>query len=98
MVIVGAGECGARAALALREHGYEGPVTLIGDEPHLPYERPPLSKEAMAGGGEPAPKLVADAGAFCRAAHRLRHRHERRRRSTARRKRVALADGTDAAL
>ena len=47
MVIVGAGECGARAALALRENGYEGPVTLIGDEPHLPYERPPLSKAAM---------------------------------------------------
>ena len=45
MVIVGAGECGARAALALREPGYDGPVTLIGDEPHLPYERPPLSKD-----------------------------------------------------
>lgn len=48
MVIVGAGECGGRAALALRDLGYEGPVTLVGDEPHLPYERPPLSKEAMA--------------------------------------------------
>ena len=53
MVIVGAGECGARAAFALREEGYAGPVTLIGAEPHLPYERPPLSKEAMAD-GEPA--------------------------------------------
>ena len=47
MVIVGAGECGARAALALREAGYDGPVTLIGDEPHAPYERPPLSKDAI---------------------------------------------------
>ena len=44
MVIIGAGECGVRAAFALREAGYEGPVTLIGSEPHLPYERPPLSK------------------------------------------------------
>lgn len=44
LVIVGAGECGVRAAFALREAGFEGPVTLIGDEPHLPYERPPLSK------------------------------------------------------
>ncbi|CDN58039.1 MocF (plasmid) [Neorhizobium galegae bv. officinalis bv. officinalis str. HAMBI 1141] len=44
MVIVGAGEAGVRAAFALRERGYRGTVTLIGDEPHLPYERPPLSK------------------------------------------------------
>lgn len=58
MVIVGAGECGARAALTLRELGYAGPVTLIGDEPHLPYERPPLSKEAMLSDA-PAIKPVA---------------------------------------
>ncbi|BCG91690.1 NAD(P)/FAD-dependent oxidoreductase [Mesorhizobium sp. 131-2-1] len=49
MVVIGAGECGGRAALALRDLGFEGAVTLIGDEPHLPYERPPLSKEAMTG-------------------------------------------------
>src|SRR5690349_3216634 len=48
MVIIGAGECGGRAALTLRDLGYDGPVTLVGDEPHPPYERPPLSKEAMA--------------------------------------------------
>src|ERR1700728_2460541 len=47
MVIVGAGECGVRAALTFRELGYQGPTTLIGHEAHLPYERPPLSKEAM---------------------------------------------------
>ena len=46
-VIVGAGECGARAAVALREQGFDGDVTLIGGETHLPYERPPLSKEGM---------------------------------------------------
>ena len=44
MVIVGAGEAGVRAAFTLREQGYQGSVTLIGEEPHLPYERPPLSK------------------------------------------------------
>jgi 3-phenylpropionate/trans-cinnamate dioxygenase ferredoxin reductase subunit len=44
MVIVGAGEAGVRGGFALRERGYQGTVTLIGDEPHLPYERPPLSK------------------------------------------------------
>src|SRR5262245_23194183 len=60
MVIVGAGECGARAALTLRERGYDGPVTLVGHEPHLPYERPPLSKDAMIAETEPGPKLVAE--------------------------------------
>lgn len=44
MAIVGAGEAGVRAAFALREQGYQGTVTLFGDEPHFPYERPPLSK------------------------------------------------------
>lgn len=44
IVIIGAGESGTRAAFALREAGYCGSVTLIGAEPHLPYERPPLSK------------------------------------------------------
>ena len=49
MVIIGAGECGTRAAFALREAGWAGPVTLIGAEPGLPYERPPLSKPGEAG-------------------------------------------------
>lgn len=44
IVIIGAGEAGTRAAFALREAGFSGSVTLIGTEPHLPYERPPLSK------------------------------------------------------
>ncbi|MGH6861664.1 MAG: FAD-dependent oxidoreductase, partial [Phyllobacterium sp.] len=47
MLVVGAGECGVRAAFALRENGYGGPIALIGSEPHLPYERPPLSKDLM---------------------------------------------------
>ena len=47
-VVVGAGEAGTRAALALRDAGV-GPVTLVGAEPHPPYERPPLSKPKGAG-------------------------------------------------
>ncbi len=65
MVIVGAGEAGGRAALALREAGYGGPVRLVGEEPHLPYERPPLSKAAMVSEGEPSPACILDA-ARCR--------------------------------
>ena len=64
MVIIGAGECGARAAFALRENGYEGPVTLIGAEVHAPYERPPLSKDAITDEAHPAPKHVALAERF----------------------------------
>ncbi|HET9069138.1 MAG TPA: FAD-dependent oxidoreductase [Amaricoccus sp.] len=66
MVIVGAGECGTRAALALREAGYAGPVTLVGAEPHPPYERPPLSKEAMVA-GEPLPRPIAGAAGLVAA-------------------------------
>lgn len=50
VVIVGAGLGGLRAAEALRGAGYDGHLVVIGDEPHLPYNRPPLSKEALAGG------------------------------------------------
>lgn len=58
MVIIGAGECGTRAALALREAGYDGPVALIGAEPHTPYERPPLSKDAITAAA-PQPRRIA---------------------------------------
>ncbi|CAN7691850.1 NAD(P)/FAD-dependent oxidoreductase [Pararhizobium sp. LjRoot238] len=61
-VIAGAGECGARAAFALRERGFDGAVTLVGTETLLPYERPPLSKDAIVSGA--GPKFVADAARF----------------------------------
>jgi 3-phenylpropionate/trans-cinnamate dioxygenase ferredoxin reductase component len=47
MVVVGAGECGARAALRLRDNGWAGRITLIGDEALETYERPPLSKAML---------------------------------------------------
>ncbi|MBW6525948.1 FAD-dependent oxidoreductase [Sphingomonas sp. RHCKR7] len=49
VVIVGAGHGGAAAAAALRQRGYAGSIALVGTEPELPYERPPLSKEYLAG-------------------------------------------------
>src|SRR5580765_7331934 len=48
LVILGASLAGLRAAEAARGSGWTGPITLIGAEPHLPYDRPPLSKEALA--------------------------------------------------
>ncbi|HEX9553808.1 MAG TPA: FAD-dependent oxidoreductase [Streptosporangiaceae bacterium] len=49
IVIVGASLAGARAAQTLREEGFGGPVTLIGEEDETPYERPPLSKDYLMG-------------------------------------------------
>ncbi len=53
IVIIGAGQAGGWAATTLRGRGYGGRVVLLGDEPHAPYERPPLSK-AVLGGQAPA--------------------------------------------
>jgi NADPH-dependent 2,4-dienoyl-CoA reductase/sulfur reductase-like enzyme/ferredoxin len=49
IVIVGASLAGLRAAAALRHEGFAGSLTLIGDEPHEPYDRPPLSKQVLGG-------------------------------------------------
>jgi len=49
IVIVGAGQSGIMTAEALRGGGFEGPITVLGDEPHTPYNRPPLSKAWLAG-------------------------------------------------
>lgn len=49
VAIVGAGHGGAQAAIALRQYGFAGSIAMIGDEPDLPYERPPLSKDYLAG-------------------------------------------------
>ncbi|WP_189840286.1 NAD(P)/FAD-dependent oxidoreductase [Streptomyces umbrinus] len=51
-VIVGAGMAGVQTAVALRERGFTGSVTLIGAEPHQPYDRPPLSKAVLLGKAE----------------------------------------------
>ena len=49
IVIVGASLAGLRAAETLREEGFTGSLTIIGDEPHEPYDRPPLSKQVLKG-------------------------------------------------
>lgn len=49
IVVAGASMAGLRAAEQLRAAGWTGAITLVGDEPHMPYNRPPLSKEVLAG-------------------------------------------------
>lgn len=49
VVIIGAGHAGVQVAVSLREMGFEGKIQLIADEPHLPYQKPPLSKGFLNG-------------------------------------------------
>src|SRR6185312_1924730 len=53
IVIVGAGQAGYWGAQALRKQGFGGRLSLVGSEPHPPYERPPLSKQVLRGEAEP---------------------------------------------
>ncbi len=60
VTIVGASLAGLNAAEALRREGFDGSVTLIGAESHLPYDRPPLSKQVLAGDWEPERAALTD--------------------------------------
>ncbi|WP_460071395.1 NAD(P)/FAD-dependent oxidoreductase [Streptomyces sp. YKOK-I1] len=60
VVIVGGGQAGYSVASTLRACGYDGPLTLFGAEPHLPYQRPPLSKKAHTGPDGPEVSLVPE--------------------------------------
>jgi 3-phenylpropionate/trans-cinnamate dioxygenase ferredoxin reductase component len=60
LVIVGGGLAGAKAAETLRAEGFDGPVVLVGEEPELPYERPPMSKGYLLGTEEREKARVHD--------------------------------------
>ncbi len=64
VVVVGASLAGLRAAEALRRLGYEGRLALVGAEPHLPYDRPPLSKQLLAGRMAPDQILLRPADKY----------------------------------
>ncbi|MFJ9390031.1 NAD(P)/FAD-dependent oxidoreductase [Nocardioides sp. NPDC101246] len=53
LLVVGAGLAGLRAVEGARQAGWSGPITMVGDEPHPPYDRPPLSKAALSSEEEP---------------------------------------------
>jgi 3-phenylpropionate/trans-cinnamate dioxygenase ferredoxin reductase subunit len=92
IVIVGAGQAAAQAVETLRKRGHAGPITLIGDEDLLPYQRPPLSKKYLAGAME------RDRLLFRHAPHYLEHGVDLRLgfpavRIDRERQRVEVADG-----
>ncbi|MBY2916849.1 NAD(P)/FAD-dependent oxidoreductase [Rhizobium leguminosarum] len=90
-VILGAGECGARAAFALREKGFAGEITLVGAEPLPPYERPPLSKAGSTDASDP--KFIAAAEKYVENGIRLLTGLEARDLDTPSRT-VTLSDGS----
>ncbi|WP_040701299.1 NAD(P)/FAD-dependent oxidoreductase [Nocardia vinacea] len=53
VLVVGASAAGLSTVESLRRKGFQGPITVLGDEPHAPYDRPPLSKQVLAGAWEP---------------------------------------------
>jgi NADPH-dependent 2,4-dienoyl-CoA reductase/sulfur reductase-like enzyme len=63
VVVVGGSLAGLRVVEQLRRHGHEGPVTVVGEELHTPYDRPPLSKQVLRG-ADPASVLLRDAAAL----------------------------------
>ena len=64
VVVVGASLAGVQAADTLRENGFDGRLVLVGAEPHLPYDRPPLSKELLAGTGSADEIVLRPAGHY----------------------------------
>ncbi|HEY3478947.1 MAG TPA: FAD-dependent oxidoreductase, partial [Streptomyces sp.] len=93
IVIVGTGVAGATAALTLRAEGYDGDLVMIGDEPELPYRRPPLSKEVLTGAQSPARTLLRPAGSWAERGIEVRTGTEVTALDPARRT-VTLDDGT----
>lgn len=67
VVIVGAGQAGGETAAELRRQGYTGRITIVGDEPHVPYKRPPLSKTYLSGAATKESLYVLSAAAMEKA-------------------------------
>ena len=92
ILILGGGQAGAQAVDSLRREGFAGRLVLVGDEPHLPYQRPPLSKQYLAG------EMAEDRLPFRHQAFYDQHRVElrlglRATRIDAAARRVSLSDG-----
>ena len=93
IAIVGASLAGLRAAETLRDRGFDGELTLIGDEPHRPYDRPPLSKQVLQGAWEPEQTFFRRKDGYDALALDMRL-GVRAMSLDLRSRRVTLADGT----
>lgn len=91
VVIIGAGQAGFQVAASLRQEGYDGIITLIGDEPGLPYQRPPLSKAYLLGKISENALLFRPADFFVK--QRIDLRHDQATAIDRQNRRVLLASG-----
>lgn len=91
VVIVGAGQAGFQVAASLRQEGYDGTITLISDEPGLPYQRPPLSKAYLLGKISENALLFRPADFFVK--QRIDLRHDQATAIDRQNRRVLLASG-----
>ena len=66
VVVIGAGQAGCELGFSLRQQGFAGRIVLVGDEPSLPYRRPPLSKAFLAGEVEAASLLIRSAESYAK--------------------------------
>src|SRR5690606_3855924 len=92
VVVVGAGHAGGRVVQHLRTLGFDGKLTLIGDEAHIPYERPALSKEILKGERE-IDDLMLSPRAFWNDAQQVRRVFGSVRSLDSANKRIVLDDG-----
>jgi 3-phenylpropionate/trans-cinnamate dioxygenase ferredoxin reductase subunit len=93
VLIVGGGLAAVRTAEQLRAAGYEGPLTVVGDEDHLPYDRPPLSKEVLSAAKDPEEVILKPAEFYSEHDITLRLGNAARTLDTDSQT-VTLADGT----
>jgi NADPH-dependent 2,4-dienoyl-CoA reductase/sulfur reductase-like enzyme len=93
IAIIGASLAGLRAAETLRARGFDGELTIVGDEPHRPYDRPPLSKQVLQGTMEPEQTLFHRKDGYDALALDMRL-GVRATSVDLRVRRVTLADGT----
>ncbi len=75
VVIVGASLTAAKAAESLRSEGFDGSITMVGEDPERPYERPPLSKDYLQGKSERETVFVHSGELLPGSRHRPPHRH-----------------------
>ncbi|MEH0553976.1 NAD(P)/FAD-dependent oxidoreductase [Streptomyces sp. B21-101] len=94
VVIVGASLAAAHAIEALRQEGFQGDITLVGAEPHLPYDRPPLSKAALQYGPDSSELLLRPPQWYVEHAVDLRLGQPARALDP-RARRITLEDGTE---
>jgi len=92
VVIVGAGMAGAELAIALRRLEYPDPITVVGEEPHLPYQRPPLSKAYLGPGGQGSVPAIRPSEFYAEREIEL-HLEARATSIDRERRTVTLADG-----